>query len=211
MGDYMVIPDRLLEILEKLKLKPEEALWKLPQNGKPVIKHFALERAAAYLDIKFSDPHVIESNPADRICILWVEGKLGDKSEWSIGEAAPYNIDRKTFKQPYPYAMGEKRAKDRVILKLLNLHGEVYSEDEMNDQESTEDPTPPPPPKQEEKTQHRLLESLDLIKNPSEAICLQWFKRNESEILALEKQDPEKYKILDKKFADKMKQAQGEK
>ena len=30
----------------------------------------------------------------------------------------------------YVYAMAEKRAKDRVILKLIELHGLVYSEEE---------------------------------------------------------------------------------
>ena len=33
----------------------------------------------------------------------------------------------------YPYAMAEKRAKDRVILKLLDIHGEVYSQEEADD------------------------------------------------------------------------------
>ena len=55
-------------------------------------------------------------------------GRMGDKSEWSIGEAAPYNN-----KNSYPFAMAEKRAKDRVILKLVGLHGDVYSEDEADD------------------------------------------------------------------------------
>jgi hypothetical protein len=33
----------------------------------------------------------------------------------------------------YPFAMAEKRAKDRVILKLIALHGLVYSEEEADD------------------------------------------------------------------------------
>ena len=47
---------------------------------------------------------------------------------WSIGEVAPNNC-----KNAYPFAMAEKRAKDRVILKLAGLHGYVYSEDEAED------------------------------------------------------------------------------
>jgi hypothetical protein len=33
----------------------------------------------------------------------------------------------------YVYAMAEKRAKDRVILKLIELHGLVYSEEEADE------------------------------------------------------------------------------
>ena len=58
---------------------------------------------------------------------LLVTGTMGDKSEWSIGEASPSNN-----KNSYPYAMAEKRAKDRVILKLVGLHGDVYAEDEAD-------------------------------------------------------------------------------
>ena len=56
-----------------------------------------------------------------------VVGRMGERSEWSIGEAASYNN-----KNSYPFAMAEKRAKDRVILKLVGLHGDVYSEDEAD-------------------------------------------------------------------------------
>ena len=53
---------------------------------------------------------------------------MKDASEWSIGEASPYNN-----KNAYPFAMAEKRAKDRVILKLVGLHGDVYSQDEADE------------------------------------------------------------------------------
>jgi cytochrome c2 len=62
-----------------------------------------------------------------------VTGAIGDKSEWSIGEAC-INVNYKVSgkQAAYVYAMAEKRAKDRVILKLAGLHG-VYSEDEADD------------------------------------------------------------------------------
>jgi hypothetical protein len=47
----------------------------------------------------------------------------------SYGESSPKNT-----KNSYPYAMAEKRAYDRCVLKLLGLHGFVYSEDEMPDE-----------------------------------------------------------------------------
>ena len=45
----------------------------------------------------------------------------------TYGEASPKNS-----KVAYPYAMAEKRAVDRAILKLVGLHGFVYSEDEFD-------------------------------------------------------------------------------
>ena len=42
---------------------------------------------------------------------MCVVGHMGDKTEWATGEAAPYNN-----KNNYPFAMAEKRAKDRVNL-----------------------------------------------------------------------------------------------
>ena len=46
----------------------------------------------------------------------------------TYGEASPKNC-----RVAYPYAMAEKRAVDRAVLKLVGLHGFVYSEDEMDD------------------------------------------------------------------------------
>jgi hypothetical protein len=74
---------------------------------------------------------IVESNAQERICVLCVTGRLGDKVEWSIGEAMPINIDRGKNQQSYPYAMAEKRAKDRVIIKLVGLYG-AYSQDEAD-------------------------------------------------------------------------------
>lgn len=93
-----------------------------------VVKHKALERVAAEKGVKFAPPTFVENDAEKKIVVMWVEGKLGDRVEWSIGEAAPYNN-----KNSYPFAMAEKRAKDRVILKLLNTHGVLYSEEEADD------------------------------------------------------------------------------
>jgi hypothetical protein len=93
-----------------------------------VIKHKALERVAAEQKITFDRPAMLETNSGDGIVALVVFGTLGDRSEWSIGEAHPKNN-----KNAYPYAMAEKRAKDRVILKLLSISGSLYSEEEADD------------------------------------------------------------------------------
>ena len=57
-----------------------------------------------------------------------------ERAEWSIGEALVGVNYRVSGKQAaYVYAMAEKRAKDRVILKLIELHGLVYSEEEADE------------------------------------------------------------------------------
>jgi hypothetical protein len=55
-------------------------------------------------------------------------GKLGDGFVESYGEASPKNN-----RNQYPLAMAQKRAEDRVILGLLSVYGDVYSEEEADD------------------------------------------------------------------------------
>ncbi len=105
-----------------------EALWKHKQSGKQIMYHWACEAAAAKKGIKFDAPTVVTADPANKLAVICVTGRMGECAEWSFGEAAPYNTT-----QTYPFAMAEKRAKDRVILKLLGLSGNVYSEEEADD------------------------------------------------------------------------------
>jgi hypothetical protein len=62
--------------------------------------------------------------------------------EWSIGEAVIGQSYQVSGKQAaiFPYAMAEKRGKDRVILKLAGLTG-VYSEEEMRQQPDESGPS----------------------------------------------------------------------
>ena len=101
-----------------------------------VVRHKALERLAATLNISYDAPQILRSERDE--AVILVTGRLGDRSEWSIGEALstdgsrPGNYKVVGKQAPYVYAMAEKRAKDRVILKLAGLHG-AYSEDEADD------------------------------------------------------------------------------
>ncbi|MCO5092632.1 hypothetical protein [Bosea sp. (in: a-proteobacteria)] len=96
-----------------------------------VIKHKALERLAAAAKIEFEHPQVLRAERDE--AVILVVGKLGERCEWSIGEALVNTNYRVTGKMAaYVYAMAEKRAKDRVILKLAGLHG-LYSEDEADE------------------------------------------------------------------------------
>lgn len=115
----------LNDLLKKHKLEVRDATWDC--HGNTIVLHKALEVIATGEGIKFDAPVVVESNAAEKIAVVLVTGHKGELSDWSFGEATPYNN-----KIGYPYAMAEKRAKDRVILKLLGLHGEVYSESEAD-------------------------------------------------------------------------------
>jgi hypothetical protein len=113
--------------MERYAIAADE-VWEVRAGGAWAVKHAALERAAAGQGIQFDPPTIIEGKGADKIVAMCVTGRLGDRAEWSIGEASPANN-----KNAYCYAMAEKRAKDRVILKLLNAHGTLYSDAEADD------------------------------------------------------------------------------
>ena len=51
----------------------------------------------------------------------YIDDGKGKNTAWSIGEVSPQNTSNK-----YIYAMAEKRAIDRVILKLLGVHGDFF-------------------------------------------------------------------------------------
>ena len=120
------LPKHIEKFLSDYNIDHDE-IWQV-HGTSWVVKHKALERVAAEKKITFELPTMLEAKGGEKIVALCVNGKMGDRTEWSIGEAAPGNN-----KNAYPYAMAEKRAKDRVILKLLNSHGYLYSEDEADD------------------------------------------------------------------------------
>lgn len=114
--------------------------WELPQKkGTWIAKHSALEIVAVKAKIEWTKLDIIESDTANGIAVMAVGGKLGDREEWSTGEASPKNN-----KNAYPWAMAEKRAKDRVVLKLSGIAGLVYSEDEADDFKQPSEPPQKP-------------------------------------------------------------------
>jgi hypothetical protein len=122
-----------LEFMAKYKIDSDE-VWPV-RPGVFAIKHAALERVAAEQGITFMEPKPLEARGPDKCAALVITGKMGERVEWSIGEAAPGNN-----KNAYPYAMAEKRGKDRVVLKLLNAHGKLYSEEEADDFKQRDNP-----------------------------------------------------------------------
>ncbi|BAQ87722.1 hypothetical protein [uncultured Mediterranean phage uvMED] len=131
------IDSRALAILKKYELDTKndqgeyKALWDC--HGTWVMYHRYIEQAGASNGIKYKFEE-IETNSANGIVVVKctaVLDKGNDKKVQvvSYGESSPKNT-----KNSYPYAMAEKRAYDRCVLKLLGLHGFVYSEDEMPDE-----------------------------------------------------------------------------
>ncbi|RWG33995.1 hypothetical protein [Mesorhizobium sp.] len=145
-------PDpRIIEILRKYEEDPRDAMWDC--HGVWVVYHKAIERIAARAGISFDMPEIVEAKSAEKIAVIVARGFMGDRSEWSFGEAAPNNN-----KNAYPYAMAEKRAKDRVVLKLVGLHGLAYSEEESDDFKG--EPTAQKP------TRHALKKDIGNVAKP---------------------------------------------
>lgn len=160
------IPEIVVNVCRQIGLDPQSAMWNC--HGTWVMYHKALEQVAAQLSIKFDPPQIIEHDAKERICVMCVTGHWNERTEWTIGEAMPINLDRGSNKQQYPFAMAEKRAKDRVILKLIGLHGHVYSQDEFADPETdlnrnkaSTPSQPPKPPSEPPKTPPIDLPAVD--------------------------------------------------
>ena len=120
------IPQPVIDVLKEIGETAKTSTWDC--HGTRVILHKALEKIAAKKGITFDAPVHLVTDPANKQVAIQVTGRLGDMEAWSIGEVAPNNC-----KNAYPFAMAEKRAKDRVILKLAGLHGYVYAEDGADD------------------------------------------------------------------------------
>ena len=118
------LTNEIRERLKKYDMDPNEVLWDC--HGTPVMYHKYIEQMAVIEGIQLDAPVIIRNDPGD-VCIL-VSGTLGDHTEWSFGEASKSNN-----KNAYPFAMAEKRGKDRVILKLAGMSGHIHSDVDVVD------------------------------------------------------------------------------
>lgn len=121
---------RIGEILSRYGEPFAGNVWRV--QGTAVLYHKTLERIAAQAKITFDPPTIIRAERDEAVVL--VTGRMGERVEWSFGEAlvgANYRVSGR--QAAYVWAMSEKRAKDRVILKLIELSGLVYSEDESDD------------------------------------------------------------------------------
>jgi len=128
------VTDRVKELCDTYGIDRSE-VWQLPGGRAFAIKHAAIERIAAQEKIVFDEPRIIESSSADKTVVLYGTASKGDVKEWTFGEASPSNN-----KNAYPFAMAEKRLKDRLTLKLVAAHGYFYSEEDADDFRQPEPP-----------------------------------------------------------------------
>lgn len=109
----------------------EQHFWKHKHSELWIVSHKGCMIIADQEGIVFSKPEYIKTEP-DCVVMYGVasvsdqEGNV--KEVWSHGEA-----NHKNCYLPYPYAMAEKRLKDRLTLMIISAYGEVYSEIEADE------------------------------------------------------------------------------
>lgn len=122
----MKIDPIVKDILNELKFNPSECLWE--KHGATCMKHRYIEIAGQNKGVSIDSLDEVEKNSAEGVVAIKCTASLGKAKVITYGEATPKNN-----KNGYPYAMAEKRAVDRAILKLIGIHGFVYSDDEVDD------------------------------------------------------------------------------
>jgi len=123
--------EKIKELATKYQLT-EGDFWQLPQNKRlHILTHDACEKIASIEGVRYQKPEWL-SKGQDGVWAVEVSGFKKDDPDnviWTTGEASRQNCTAKYFVN-----MAEKRAKDRLILKLIRAyeHG-IKSEDEADD------------------------------------------------------------------------------
>ena len=119
---------KIKDLAQKYNLSKDD-FWELKRGTRSmwIITHDACEKIAAKENIQFGAPTIYRDSNKD-VAIVG-DAKRGNKIIWSTGEASPNNC-----KAPaYPFAMAEKRLKDRLVLKLINAYEYgIYSDSEAD-------------------------------------------------------------------------------
>lgn len=114
------------QLAEKYNLSKDD-FWQHKQSGNWILTHDACIKIAVKENIQFGRPDVFRDDNSN--VALLGDAKRGNTIAWSTGEAGPKNC-----RMAYPWAMAEKRLKDRLTLQLVNAYEfGVYSEVEADD------------------------------------------------------------------------------
>lgn len=149
-------------ILNELKFNPDDCLWN--KHNAVCMKHKYIEIAGQNKGVIIESLDEIEKNSKEGVVAIKCTASLNDNRVITYGEATPKNNTN-----AYPYAMAEKRAIDRAVLKLIGIHGFVYSEDEVDNNFENmpiNKPIAKPIVKQEDKVDKvYIATALDKIQN----------------------------------------------
>jgi len=123
-------------LAEKYNLK-KDCFWFHEPSQKWIITHVGCTIIAEKENIEFSRPEYVKNEPGE--IVMYGTGTMQDKegnekSVWTHGE-----VNRKNCFISYPYAIAEKRLKDRLTLMLISIYGEVYSEIEKDEFEQQQE------------------------------------------------------------------------
>ena len=121
----MSLPENLEKLRKEFKLNRDD-FWEV-RRGTWAITHKACEKIEDAINVEWQQPQLIETDSASAVSMI-VTGTAKNVTKWATGEASPKNN-----KNAYPWAMAEKRAKDRVIIKLAGVSGDLYSDSEADD------------------------------------------------------------------------------
>jgi len=116
----------------------DQDFWQLRRGGKTqtIITHSACEKIADRINIVIDSPQWLSCGENGVWAVQVTGWKMLEPQHkvWTTGESSTDNC-----KANYPVAMAEKRAKDRLILKLVNASEyDVLSEIEMDGLERPE-------------------------------------------------------------------------
>jgi hypothetical protein len=123
---------RIREILNRYDEEASKrSVWRIKQSNAPVIRSEVLQRIAPKAGITWGPMTVLRAERDEAVILVQASrqmapnpqtGEILTRTEWSIGEAhVGVNYKVSGNQAAYVWAMAEKRAKDRVILRLLEL------------------------------------------------------------------------------------------
>lgn len=132
--------DKLKELAEAYKLDKDD-FWQLPQNKSVhILTHDACEKIAGIEGVRYEKPEWL-SRGENGVWAVQASGFKSDDPEnilWTTGEASKDNCTAK-----YLVNMAEKRAKDRLVLKLIKAYEYgIKSEEEADSYKKPEDDKP---------------------------------------------------------------------
>ena len=122
---------KLKELAERYGLGQDD-FWQLPQNNRVhILTHDACEKIASIEGVRYEKPEWLSKGEGG----VWAVQASGYKSDdpenilWTTGEASKQNCTAK-----YLVNMAEKRAKDRLVLKLIKAYEYgIKSEEEADE------------------------------------------------------------------------------